>query len=174
MVLLSLLKRALKPHSADLLPLTAQFDPKEEKLTAHSTTMATNTPPDLPPLHTAHLTPSQQAHLALNPTYTHHLRTLQSLATEIHRLKENIHARAIGKLPTLPDVSGRGSLDRAQGERDGLERLREECRALEERLWRWDDELVELAEGLLGRPRFGVGEEVVWREGAWWWKLPGG
>lgn len=131
---------------------------------------STNSPPPPIHLHTTHLTPTQQTLLAHNPTYTTHLAALTTLATQVHRLQTALAQRNVGK---LPDIAA-SALTRS--ERNAFERPPDECRVLEEKLWRWDDELAGLAEVLLARPRFGVGEEVVWWEdvGSWWWRVPDG
>lgn len=125
-------------------------------------------------LHTIHLTPSQQSYVRQNPTYSFQLTALEALATQITLHRQTLHSREVGK---LPDVASK-TLSRGEGE--AFEGPREECRQLEEKLRQWDDELAGLAEALLARPRFGVGEEVVWREsengegGSWWWRVPDG
>lgn len=120
---------------------------------------------DLPPLHTSGLAPSQRAYLAQNPTYASQLRSLENLHSQVRGLKSALRLRELGKLPDF-DAS------RPLGYEP--QRPRQECEKLERDLWRWDDEIAELAEALLARPGFGVGEEVVWRDGAWWWRVPAG
>lgn len=133
---------------------------------------------DLSPLHIHHLTPSQRAFLSQNPTYTTHLSSLTTLHTEVRRLRSALQAREIGKIPPSMNTHGWTHVEGPSSglERDRFDALREECGVLERRLWQWDGQLAGLAEALLERPGFGVGEIVVWDPGskAWWWRVPEG
>lgn len=146
------------------------------ELKAHGNTSTATASPPLR-MHTHHLTSTQQSHLAQNPTYSAQLASLLALATQVQLLKDSLRQREVGKLPDRESTNrfrGLSVSSVSRRERDAYQEPREESKALEEKLWRWDDELAGLAEALLARPRFGVAEEVAWRDGQWWWRVPGG
>lgn len=122
----------------------------------------------LPPLHTSALAPGQKVYLAQSPTYTAQLRALENLHSQVRGLKAALRLREVGAWPGLDHGS--------RPLQCHVQQPTQECERLERELWRWDGELAGLAEALLARPGFGVGEEVVWRDdgGGWWWRIPEG
>ncbi|KAF2480870.1 hypothetical protein BDY17DRAFT_326744 [Neohortaea acidophila] len=131
-------------------------------------------------LHTRHLT-SQQTLCARNPTYTQNLTVLHTLREQVEQVRGMLLAcrkardAASVSAPTA-DGGGRCKLVKSRDKADAgsVEELEAEVRELEKRLADWDDEVAGLAEGLTGRPKFRVEDEVKFIDGRWWWALPDG
>lgn len=105
---------------------------------------------DGPPryLHTQHLRADHLARCEQNPTYAASLASLYSFAKQVEEIRSQIAAQELGSMSELD----RRSLTKVKSVED-IEKDKQQCRELEQRIIKWDDELASLAEAILTKPK---------------------